>query len=558
MLYLSVAWPVLLLVLWHYRSRGKPLGANLVRLLWLCLVATVIFAYWRYLWPIKGYEDAFPIDDSYITLSAARNFAAHNLFAVNPDAPLAGITSPFHVLLVGLLGKAVGVVWADRLLGFLAFFFTVAGTVVWTRQLNDDPLPAAAAGALCALSGPLIFGALNGLETDLFAALIIWSAVLYEKGRQAGKWFVGAGLLVGLAIVTRPEGYFLAVAIFSVAFFERIKGRYPLSWATYFGALLAVALIVSPYLLANYHLLGRVFPLTVSAKQHFFASSCTPIFQPIVMTFFSPLMLLGPFVILIPFLFVASEWRRRLYPAAFILIFYLAYLVKFPGALGHYWGRYQHPLLPFVLAGLTVGAVHFVAKKNARHPRTGTVIGVILAIFLFVGTGLNTSIQRGVYRHAIENAKDGGYLWEVMEWLRANTAPGDSVATHDIGVVTYFSGRKVIDLVGLSDPEIAAIYAHHQAPCGGFNPRADSLYQLLAKRRPKIVYFAPSWDELYLGLLRIDGGRHLALAHRSEAKFDLGAIKDLKFHEYDFYLGDWVNDLRQTGTGQSAATTAAN
>ena len=38
-------------------------------------------------------------------------------------------------------------------------------------------------------------------------------------------------------------------------------------------------------------------------------------------------------------------------------------------------------------------------------------------------------------------------------WLAENTKPGAVIATHDVGAIAFYSGRKVVDMVGLVEPE---------------------------------------------------------------------------------------------------------
>ncbi len=128
---------------------------------------------------------------------------------------------------------------------------------------------------------------------------------------------------------------------------------------------------------------------------------------------------------------------------------------------------------------------------------------------------------------------------QVVRWLQENTEPDALIAAHDIGLITYFSGRKVLDLVGLTDPEVAMVYAATPPPCrGGHAERAQRLYDLLAERRPAIVYFHPDWNRQYMGLLTVDGGRHLKHVHTMEKKMGTWP-REVKVHEYRFFKTDW-------------------
>jgi len=59
----------------------------------------------------------------------------------------------------------------------------------------------------------------------------------------------------------------------------------------------------------------------------------------------------------------------------------------------------------------------------------------------------NRELYRGETRHI--------YIRQVetARWLKNNTPEGSVVATHDVGAIAFYSGRKVVDVVGLINPE---------------------------------------------------------------------------------------------------------
>ena len=43
---------------------------------------------------------------------------------------------------------------------------------------------------------------------------------------------------------------------------------------------------------------------------------------------------------------------------------------------------------------------------------------------------------------------------DMARWVAANTPPESVIASHDVGALGYFSGRKVLDTVGLVTPGV--------------------------------------------------------------------------------------------------------
>jgi len=497
---------------------------------WLLLFTSLtVLAFTLY--PLKGFEEIFPIDDSYISLTAARNIAEHNLPAVNPAAPLAGITSPLHVLTMGLLGKLVGVPNAARIIGCFFFLALIAGVYCWTKALQDDELTPFFASAMVALGGLMAAHSLNGLETAPFSALLIWSFVLFEWSRTKPALIFALGLVVGMTILTRPEGWFVAFALYAVAMIDGFGKRRNLRQVIYSGLL--ALLVVSPYLAMNYHYNHALFPLTVSAKKHFFGDYCLSWMDRLHVLRLALPILPGSFIFLLPLLLWAKPFFQRVYPWLFMLIFYVAYLSQFVGALLHYGGRYQHPLLPLLLVALTIGGRRFIAWLAQRsQPSLASLarpaLLCLMAVFLFMAA-FNGALHRALFRMNLENTRNP--MLATVQWVKDHTAPGDLVATHDVGVLYYFGRRQVLDLVGLTDPEVAHIHVVLTDSCRDRAVRMSSLYSLLETRQPKIIYFMDKWDKQYMGLRLNDNDKHLQLRHRQRIA-NTGIV-------YHFYEGNW-------------------
>ena len=68
-------------------------------------------------------------------------------------------------------------------------------------------------------------------------------------------------------------------------------------------------------------------------------------------------------------------------------------------------------------------------------------------IYFAIGYNQNKEVyqdqSRHIYIRQVETAK----------WLKQNTPEGSIIATHDVGAIAFYSDRKVIDVVGLINPE---------------------------------------------------------------------------------------------------------
>jgi hypothetical protein len=115
--------------------------------------------------------------------------------------------------------------------------------------------------ALGAVSLPLVLDGSTLISEPLFVALELGAvlAVLRHRRRPSGVgWAVAAGLLVGLAALTRSSGALLAVPLI-VAIAARPPGRRLLGVAVFAAA---AVLIVAPWTLRNAVVLGAFVPVS--------------------------------------------------------------------------------------------------------------------------------------------------------------------------------------------------------------------------------------------------------------------------------------------------------
>ena len=164
------------------RGRTLPLGAT-VAALWLGV------GFWRRAAysPARSGSARFPLDDSWIHLHFARNLAEGAGFA-NPGVPVAGSTAPLWTLLLGGSSR-----WARRRLGQGPRHRGRAGTA-WLAgrpgglELDGATGLALVAGVLAALAGPLVWGALSGMEVSLAALLVTMGVLAHSRAGTPAVW----------------------------------------------------------------------------------------------------------------------------------------------------------------------------------------------------------------------------------------------------------------------------------------------------------------------------------------------------------------------------------
>jgi len=146
-----------------------------------------------------------PLDDAWIHLSYAKNLLHHGYFTYNPGTVETGATSPLWVFVLALaLGVLRAPVLAAKVAGLACAAACVAATHHELRRLGGRT--AAWTGALLlALDPAWVMAACSGMEVPL-AGLMLILLVGQVRRRRPG----GAGVIMGLLILTRPEGVLAA------------------------------------------------------------------------------------------------------------------------------------------------------------------------------------------------------------------------------------------------------------------------------------------------------------------------------------------------------------
>ena len=471
---------------------------------WINL-ALALAAVGGYVWLASRMQSiGFPLDDAWIHQTYARNLADLGEWSFVPGITSAGSTSPLWTVILALfhlvtkdaplgLTYLMGAVWLWALACFAELIFRRS----FATYKSNFP----AAGVLMVLEWHLVWAGASGMETLLFAALIL--AVFYlflNKNNRYGYRL--AGLMIGVGVWVRPDALTLLGPLVFIIFFQKPNWSFRLKEIG--SSLAAAALPLAAYLTFNFMLSGQIWPNTFYAKQTEYASmrevSVLIRYGKII-----TLPLVGVGILLLPgFLYKSYRSIRtcNVYWLAAILWwlgYSLVYALRLPVTYQH--GRYLIPAMPvFFVIGLVGSMEGLGFGKNTGSIRRvirsvwAGATAIVLAAFLVMG---GTSYGRDV---AIINTE----MVAAAKWLNTHTAADDLIAVHDIGAVGYFTQRRIIDLAGLVTPEVVPFI------------RDDAkLAQFLDQKRADYLMTFPDW---YPALTA-----DLEVVYQSDGKFSSAA-----------------------------------
>jgi hypothetical protein len=428
------------------------------------------------------------VDDAYITFRYADNLA-HGLGPTyNPGEHVEG-TSSFLLMLLLALPMRLGAdpLATARLLGTGAFVGMVILAYVTAASLSrrwPRALGAGAAAVVCA-STSLAFHADTGLETDVFAFLVMLALTLLVRDPERARERIGWAFAAGLASIARPEGPFLLTALFALEGARALVGRPSRETLAYLlRAAAAAGCLLGPMLIfrrAYYH---AWVPNTVLAK-----SGSAHRFDGLGLAEALSLATGGEGFRLL------REYAGHLGLGGVLALGGLtsprtrfasiaALSIAATCALGVVWSdgdwmSHERMLTP-AMAPMAVAIAIGIGALVERAPRGvgATALAGAAAALAFA------SLHGVLYEHAYRYPNDRTVDWMkgLGGTLRDGLREDDLLATDMGGRVPYYSHARTIEMFGLCDATIAA----HGVPWARMG-KTDSAYVI--GRRPTFFMF---------------------------------------------------------------------
>lgn len=395
------------------------------------------------------YRLGFPLDDSWIHATYARNLALHGEWAFRLGKLSAGSTAPLWTLLLTPgVWLHLAPLWWSYILGVVLLFGLGVLAERTFRVLVPSYTPRAPWVAVFFVAEwHMLWAATSGMETLLQALLATAVIALVMMGSRR---YLGLGLLTGLSVWVRPDGVTLAgPVLLSILFMERTASRRLGALISY---MIGLGSLFLPYLSLNLWLSGTPMPNTFYAKQAEYAAwQARPLLFRLGVLVVQ--LLTGPSIILVPgvvlwLLRIIKHRDLRMIAAGLWCGAYVTlYMLRLP-AYQH--GRYLMPAMPALFLIGLLGYHHVSAQTWDGPYRRLFQKGWQLAL------GLLTAGFVGLGAHAY--GQDVGLIESEMVntavWVDHNVPPDAVVAAHDIGALGYFDDHTLIDLAGLISPEV--------------------------------------------------------------------------------------------------------
>jgi len=460
-------------------------------------------------------EFGLPLDDGWIHARFAQNLARGQGFSFNPGEPTSTTTSPLWTLLLSVGYRLTGEhLFTSIAINFALSMLLCAAIYKLSLLLVPRPWLALAAAGAAAVTVPLPWWLLSGMEPPLYAVLAIAGIALHIALRAVRGWkSLLPTVVFALAGLARPE----MMLLFPLAMVDRLvmslldRQEGPLRrWGRALCLHLPIfAVLVAPMFAYNWRVTGYLLPTSFYSKLQ--RVGIPGALADSRLSWWSALAA-GPArevgevwrvwaadncVLIVPF-FVGFVWliwqaaKRADRGGRSLLIPMLLLVQPVAWALSAGYRppssqsqRYIADLNPlFILLGMLGGWVLVERIPGLRRPG--------LRVFLFAAVLLASLARQpgGVETYA-KNVRDTTQMQvAVGRWLRDNAPPGSLLAVNDIGAIGFIAGLPVLDLQGLVTPEILPL-RDFKRRLDGTAPRA--VFEFIIDRRPDYLIIFPQW-----------------------------------------------------------------
>ncbi|MBN1680635.1 MAG: hypothetical protein JW966_10110 [Anaerolineae bacterium] len=468
---------------------------------WLvfCLVAGMVVVFYLALsLAVSADPLLMPLDDTYIHFQYARQVALGEPLVYNPGDPATSGGTSFVYPLLLAVGYVIGfsgwslAYWAAGI-GAVCFLGSMWLVYLITRDnpLFAIPFPrdgyAMSMALAFALSGPVIWAALSGMETALFVFVVLLT--LYALQEKRVRLTVIAALMMTLL---RPEGLMLAgISVVGLGLMQPWPSslRERLRRALWL-ALPVLAGLVQP--LVNVLATGSTASTGMQAKSHLYNTGAPFIdrVRDIIEFFFrmwrelltgqnphvgmytSPMLAGAALTGLLIGVWIA--WRDRRPNRAVIVLAWIAGLTAGISTLDTaFWQfkRYQLPVMVlfFPVAGWLAAALGNAIEKNG-WPRA---LRWVLPVMILVPSGITTVTFARNYMENVAVVRDQQV--PMAQWVKDHVPEDARIGAHDVGLVRYFGERPLYDVVGLTTPGAAS--AWRQGPGAVYETMSASKYR---------------------------------------------------------------------------------
>jgi len=394
-------------------------------------------------------------DDAYITYRCARHLAEGHGLSYNVGDAITATTTPLLAILLAGLGRLSSPDWIPAWGGVLSglALFALTG-LIWMHARRENQIRMGLMTVAWLFANPFLATVWGG-ESLLALAFALGAFYLYFERRK-----MPAAVLCFAAFLTRGEGLILIGVMVAHTLWKEKR----LAWEM----IVIFALLMLTWLFVAQRLGTGFLPNTLAVKMAQMQSGAWGPFVKTTIDWYSAYLVGSPtfpgvrpqpILTIFPLMAAVGGLVWLIRPSerwGWILLWLALYAFGYSVLSVPFYAWYAFPI--FLAGALLFGIGHHAAEEAwvrlRRIPvrvRQGMRWAYWIILLIALGVGVQSVIQ---YARAPLSPVQRLYTRAGL-WLRANSTPAASVGFFEIGFVGYYSDRRMVDPVGLVNPDVA-------------------------------------------------------------------------------------------------------
>jgi hypothetical protein len=456
-------------------------------------------------------------DDAFIFFRYVENWVGGHGLTWNPGhEPVEGYTSFLFVVLLAIpaaLGAHLpSFVHVINLLLLFALLYAMARFVAvgiggWKPATLVAPL-------LAASSFQVVVFARGGMETVLFALVLVAAFHVAVFGDRRRRTLLLSGALFGLLVLVRPDGIVAYAVFVAYQVASALRAKQPaVPMRDELLRAAGVVAILAPHLIFRIAYYGELVPNTFQAKVGLSAPVITRGVKA-VLVYLSTLrggLLIGA----VGLWALAPRTRAGGVLGSFLLV-WLVYLATVGLSSMTWWYAMPLDVISMLWLGWSLAALRATNPERFASRRSRWIGGLALAVVSFanLSAGINRALvtpsvfAQGLYEEPSDLTQKVTNYVKVGKLMGELVEADETLAVAECGAVPYYAGIVTYDALGLNDKHIARQPVSPGTWAFG-HEKGDAAYLLAQKptyiimkpfltrvpdRKPVAV---PSWHQMY-------------------------------------------------------------
>ena len=438
----------------------------------------------------------YGLDDAYIHMSIAKNFALHGVWGVTPYGFSSSSSSLLWTLLLSFIYYIIGVnVFVPFILNIILGTITIFLVYYILRFYRIIPIY-----NLMVLFGVIFFTPIPylifiGMEHILQIILVISFVflsvqILTSSSIRPLNYYLLLILTVPLAMVR----YESLILIFFIAFLFILKKKFTYSFPIIALAIIPLAVygVISVLngwsFLPNSVILKSYFTNTITTTSINYLSYFYSILPDTISTIITYLLAMIFALILLSIATFRFKKSKTIWevPTIWLILSGLLIIIQLIFINNDWILRYTSYLIVMGLIALILGVYDYLPKKFSFKFNNKSIpkyLGISLIVILLLSPFAFKTYYLTIIPQSTNNIYEQQYQ---MASFLSEYYPNGSIAANDIGAINYFTNIECLDLVGLSSNDVAQAHENNT-----FN--AQELNNLANQHHVQIAIIYEEW-----------------------------------------------------------------